>query len=62
MTSKDRDRVRQEQDTSEARFIANETGISEDQARGLIDLVGLNRPSLIREARILQAAYIPPKR
>ncbi|OWK21738.1 hypothetical protein [Mesorhizobium amorphae] len=37
-----------------ARSLAAETGISFDQARDLIALIGTNRSSLLREARILK--------
>ncbi|MFU0502985.1 hypothetical protein [Pseudaminobacter sp. NGMCC 1.201702] len=37
-----------------ARSLARETGITEGQARLLIDLLGMHRPSLLREARLLK--------
>jgi len=36
-----------------AESIARETGITEDQARELIRLIGTDRNSLLREARLL---------
>ena len=36
-----------------AEFIVVETGITEDQARELIRLIGIDRNSLLREARQL---------
>ncbi|MEP6567110.1 MAG: DUF982 domain-containing protein [Mesorhizobium sp.] len=46
---------REEQDDFLVRFVARETGITEAQARELIDMVGIDRASLLREARILKA-------
>ncbi|WP_187331319.1 MULTISPECIES: hypothetical protein [unclassified Mesorhizobium] len=37
------------------RFLMHETGITEDQARELIDLIGNDANSLLREARILKS-------
>ncbi|TIW97724.1 hypothetical protein [Mesorhizobium sp.] len=37
------------------RFLMHETGITEDQARELIDLIGNDANSLRREARILKS-------
>ncbi|MER9016523.1 hypothetical protein [Mesorhizobium sp. M0768] len=49
------DRARRtERDTSAARYLATETGISENQARDLINMIGYDRPSLLREARIMK--------
>jgi hypothetical protein len=39
---------------AQARELARETGITEAQARELIDLLGTNRASLLREARLLK--------
>ena len=39
------------------RFLARETGITETQARDLINMVGTDRSSLLREARILKAQH-----
>jgi hypothetical protein len=36
-----------------AQSIARETGITEDQARELIRLIGTDRNSLLREARLM---------
>ena len=36
-----------------ARRLADETGITYAQAKELVDLLGLNWPSLLREARML---------
>ena len=44
-----------------ARQLANETGITEAQALDLIDLIGTDRPSLLREARILKSREKPPE-
>ncbi|WP_162034336.1 DUF982 domain-containing protein [Mesorhizobium japonicum] len=46
---------REEQEDFLIRFLARETGITEAQARELIDMVGTDRGSLLREARILKA-------
>jgi len=46
---------REEQEDFLARFLARETGITEAQARDLIHMVGSDRGSLLREARILKA-------
>ncbi|UVK54908.1 hypothetical protein DBIPINDM_001384 [Mesorhizobium sp. AR02] len=34
--------------------LAEETGITEEQARGLISMLGTDRNSLLREARVLR--------
>ncbi|MFU0505811.1 hypothetical protein [Pseudaminobacter sp. NGMCC 1.201702] len=39
---------------NQARSLARDTGITEAQARELIDLLGMHRPSLLREARLLK--------
>ncbi|MBB6411952.1 hypothetical protein [Mesorhizobium sangaii] len=44
---------REEQEDFLVRFLARETGISESQARDLINMIGTDRASLLREARIL---------
>jgi hypothetical protein len=36
------------------RFLAKETGITESQARDLVKLIGTERGSLLREARLLK--------
>ncbi|PWJ86954.1 uncharacterized protein DUF982 [Mesorhizobium loti] len=46
---------REEQEDFLVRFLARETGITEAQARELINLIGTDRASLLREARILKA-------
>lgn len=46
---------REEQEDFLTRFLARETGITEAQARKLIEMVGTDRASLLREARILKA-------
>ncbi|TIP29451.1 MAG: hypothetical protein E5X67_06335 [Mesorhizobium sp.] len=43
-----------------AQFLAKEAGITEAQARELIDLIGTDRASLLREARLLKARLKPP--
>jgi hypothetical protein len=48
---------REEQKVFLARFLARETGISEAQARELIDMLGTDRSSLLREAKILKAQH-----
>ena len=48
---------REEQEDFLVRFLARETGITEAQARELIDMVGTDRGSLLREARILKAQH-----
>jgi hypothetical protein len=50
---------REEQEDFLVRFLARETGITEAQARDLIDMVGTGRSSLLREARILKAQHWP---
>ncbi|QND64578.1 DUF982 domain-containing protein [Mesorhizobium loti] len=53
---KRRDRgEREEEDDFLFRFLARETGITELQARDLIKLIGNDRSSLLREARMLKA-------
>lgn len=46
---------REEQQGFLVRFLARETGITEVHARELIDMIGTDRASLLREARILKA-------
>ncbi|QPC95697.1 hypothetical protein GA829_36620 (plasmid) [Mesorhizobium sp. INR15] len=46
---------REEQEDFLVRFLARETGITEAQAQALIGMVGTDRASLLREARILKA-------
>ena len=36
------------------RFLVKETGISEAQARELVELIGIDAASLLREARLLK--------
>jgi len=48
-------RHKEEQEDFLARSLAREAGITETQARKLIDMVGNDRASLLREARILKA-------
>jgi hypothetical protein len=38
-----------------ARLLAEETGITEAQARDLIEMIGTDHASLLREARILKS-------
>ncbi|UVK38634.1 DUF982 domain-containing protein [Mesorhizobium sp. AR10] len=45
---------REEHEDFLVRFLARETGITEAQARELIDMIGTDRESLQREARILK--------
>ena len=45
---------REEQEDFLVRFLARETGITEAEARGLIKVIGTDRSSLLREARILK--------
>jgi hypothetical protein len=40
------------------RSLAQETGITEAQARELIDFLGMHRPSLLSEARLLKKARV----
>lgn len=40
---------------AQARVLADETGITEEQALGLIELLGLDHSSLVREARVIRA-------
>ncbi|TIM08941.1 MAG: DUF982 domain-containing protein [Mesorhizobium sp.] len=53
---KNRARMEEEEDFL-VRFLARETGITETQARHLINMVGTDRSSLLREARILKAQH-----
>ncbi|QND66630.1 DUF982 domain-containing protein [Mesorhizobium loti] len=46
---------REEQEDFLVRFVAREAGITEAQARELINVIGTDRASLLREARILKA-------
>ncbi|MFB9981585.1 DUF982 domain-containing protein [Mesorhizobium kowhaii] len=39
------------------RFLSRETGIAEAQARDLINMIGIDRSSLLREARKLKARH-----
>ncbi|PBB83553.1 hypothetical protein CK216_27735 [Mesorhizobium sp. WSM3876] len=47
------ERIRAERDFR-VRFLVRETGITEAQARDLIDLIGIDANSLLREARLLR--------
>ncbi|MER8974353.1 MULTISPECIES: hypothetical protein [unclassified Mesorhizobium] len=42
-----------------AKSVAKETGITEAQALDLINMIGTDRPSLLREARMLKARQRP---
>ncbi|TIM37709.1 hypothetical protein [Mesorhizobium sp.] len=53
----DRDRMTDFQ----AQFLAKEAGITEAQARELIELIGTDRASLLREARLLKSRLKPPE-
>ncbi|MFK0692227.1 DUF982 domain-containing protein [Mesorhizobium sp. IMUNJ 23033] len=53
---KNRARMEEEEDFM-VRFLARETGITETQARDLINMMGADRSSLLREARILKAQH-----
>ncbi|MET3579865.1 hypothetical protein ABID19_002896 [Mesorhizobium robiniae] len=44
----------------QAQSLAKETGITEAEARDLIELIGTDRSSLLREARILKSRQKPP--
>jgi hypothetical protein len=61
LSSKDqkrRERGRMEEEEEFlVRFLARETGITEAQARELINMIGIDRASLVREARILKAQH-----
>ncbi|MDX8449932.1 hypothetical protein [Mesorhizobium captivum] len=35
------------------RFLVHETGITEEQARDLVEMIGIDANSLLREARLL---------
>ncbi|TIL55694.1 MAG: hypothetical protein E5Y79_33220 [Mesorhizobium sp.] len=52
----DRDRMTDFQ----AQLLAKEAGITEAQARELIELIGTDRASLLREARLLKSRVKPP--
>jgi hypothetical protein len=43
----------------QAQSLARDTGITEAQARELIEMIGTDRPSLLREARVLKARQKP---
>ena len=45
---------REEQEDFLVRFLARETGITEAQSRELVNMIGTDRASLLREARILK--------
>ncbi|RWB65569.1 hypothetical protein [Mesorhizobium sp.] len=47
------ERIRAEKDFR-VRFLVRETGITEAQARELIDLIGIDASPLLREARLLR--------
>ncbi|TPL46026.1 DUF3606 domain-containing protein [Mesorhizobium sp. B2-4-2] len=51
---KNRARIEEEEEFL-VRFLARETGITEKQARNLINMMGTDRSSLLGEARILKA-------
>ncbi|QND60584.1 DUF982 domain-containing protein [Mesorhizobium huakuii] len=53
---KNRARMEEEEDFL-VRFLARETGITEAQAKELIKIVGTDRSSLLREARVLKGLY-----
>lgn len=44
----------------QAKFLAKETGITETQARELIEMIGTDHASLLREARLLKTGQKPP--
>ncbi|QIA21503.1 hypothetical protein [Mesorhizobium sp. AA22] len=46
---------------AQAKVLAEETGITEAQASDLIEMIGTDRASLLREARILKKRQTPPK-
>jgi len=48
--------VRQTKEKRLALILTEETGITLDQAHDLIAMIGTDRPSLLREARILKQA------
>lgn len=52
MTTGDDDAAAKE---AAARFLVQTVGITEGQARELVQLLGTNRGSLVREARIMKA-------
>ncbi|MER8505042.1 hypothetical protein NKH98_32280 [Mesorhizobium sp. M0833] len=45
---------------AQAKGLAEETGITEAQASDLIEMIGTDRASLLREARILKKRQTPP--
>lgn len=45
-----------------AKSVAKETGITEAQALDLINMIGTDRPSLLREARMLKARQRPAEK
>ncbi|QND57385.1 DUF982 domain-containing protein [Mesorhizobium huakuii] len=47
----------EEEEAFLVRFLARETGITEAQARELINVVGTDRSSLLREARLLKGQH-----
>lgn len=53
MSEEQHAQIRAENIAAAAVRLANETGITEPQARDLISLLGLDWSSLIREARLL---------
>ncbi|MER9217141.1 hypothetical protein NKI54_35195 [Mesorhizobium sp. M0663] len=46
----------------QAQWIAKEAGITEAQARELVDMIGIDRPSLLREARMLKSRQGPAEK
>jgi hypothetical protein len=45
-----------------ARLLAEETGITEAQARDLIEMIGIDHGSLLREARLLRSRQAAPRK
>ncbi|WP_376704759.1 hypothetical protein RQ479_08520 [Mesorhizobium sp. ISC25] len=45
-----------------ARLLADETGITEAQARDLIEMIGIDHASLVREARRLKSSQKPAEK
>ncbi|ANT50341.1 hypothetical protein [Mesorhizobium amorphae] len=63
MDDDERDHARKVgEETSLASSLAAETGITLEQARELIALIGTNRNSLVREARLLMKRPRQPPR
>ncbi|MGX5803103.1 hypothetical protein ACWGS9_17870 [Bradyrhizobium sp. Arg314] len=53
-SKQERDERLQAETEFRIQFLMKETGITEAQARGLVELIGIDANSLLREARLLK--------